>query len=139
MWSGQTSIFYHCGGVWYNKTNMTSQGEYLDAESPEGNYHSQGIHSIMLPPLGCHICTVCNDLQGQTLRFQARGPKRSFDKNQWSKTRFLVIFHTFLGPFQTEKSRGLQLNLGAYAPAPLGKSNTDLPVLLLVPTIAAGC
>ena len=36
--------------------------------------------------------------QGLTLRFQARGPKRNFDKNQWSKTQFLVIKHTILGP-----------------------------------------
>ena len=56
-------------------------------------------------------------LQGLTLRFQARGPKRSFNKNKWSKTGFLVIFHTILGPL-TEKSRGPQQNLWAYAPTP---------------------
>ena len=38
------------------------------------------------------------DNQGLTLRFQARGRKRNFDKNQWSKIRFLVIKHTILGP-----------------------------------------
>ena len=36
--------------------------------------------------------------QGLTLSFQPRGPKRSFDINKWSKTRFLVIIHTILGP-----------------------------------------
>ena len=65
--------------------------------------------------------------QGLTLRFQARGPKRSFDKNKWSKTGFLVNFHTILG-LQTEKSRGPQQNLGAYAPRPLGKSN-PVPII----------
>ena len=38
-----------------------------------------------------------NNFQGVTLKFQARGPKRSFEKNKWSKTGFLVIFHTILG------------------------------------------
>ena len=28
--------------------------------------------------------------QGLTVRFQARGPERSFDENQWSKRGFLV-------------------------------------------------
>ena len=36
--------------------------------------------------------------QGLTLNFQARGPKRSFEKNKWSKTGFLVIIHTIFGP-----------------------------------------
>ena len=36
--------------------------------------------------------------QGLTLSFQARGSKRSFDKNMWSKTEFLVIIHTILCP-----------------------------------------
>ena len=36
--------------------------------------------------------------QGMTLSFQARGPKRSFDKNKCSNTGFLVILHTILGP-----------------------------------------
>ena len=60
--------------------------------------------------------------QGLTLRFQARGLKRSFDKNKWSKTGFLVIIHTILGPW-SEKSRGPQQNLGAYGPGPLWMSN----------------
>ena len=36
--------------------------------------------------------------QGLTPRFQTRGPKRSFDQNQWSKTGFLVVMHTILAP-----------------------------------------
>ena len=36
--------------------------------------------------------------QGLTLRFQTMGPKRSLDKNKWSKTGFLVIIHNNLGP-----------------------------------------
>ena len=60
--------------------------------------------------------------QGLTLIFQAKGLKRSFDKNKWSETGLQVIIHTILGPWP-EKSRGPQQNLGAYALGPLGKSN----------------
>ena len=35
---------------------------------------------------------------GVTLRFRAGGLKMSFDENKWSKTGFLVIFHTIFGP-----------------------------------------
>ena len=45
-------------------------------------------------------------VQGLTLRFQARGPKRSLDKNKWSKTGFLVVSLSILGPM-SEKSRGI--------------------------------
>ena len=31
--------------------------------------------------------------QGLTLRFQTRGPERSFEENEWSKTGFLGIIH----------------------------------------------
>ena len=34
--------------------------------------------------------------QGLTLSLQTRGPKRSFDKNKWSKTGFLVIIHVYM-------------------------------------------
>ena len=64
-------------------------------------------------------------LQGLTLRFQSKGPKRSFDENQWSETGYLVIMHTIMGPM-SEKSRGPKQNLGAYAPGPLRKSNPGL-------------
>ena len=37
-------------------------------------------------------------VQGLTIRFQARGPKRSFDKNKWPKTAFRFINHTIFGP-----------------------------------------
>ena len=37
-------------------------------------------------------------MQGMTLRFQARGPKRSIDKNMWSKTGFLVKIILFWAP-----------------------------------------
>ena len=59
------------------------------------------------------IIRFLEDCLGLTLSFQARGPKRSLDKNKWSK--FLVMIHTILGPYP-EKSRGPQQNLRAYAP-----------------------
>ena len=37
-------------------------------------------------------------VQGLTIRIQARGPKRSFDKNKWLKTGFRFINHTIFGP-----------------------------------------
>ena len=50
----------------------------------------------------CLIITESTEItmthQGLTLRFQARGPKGFFDENKWSKTGFLVIFQTILGP-----------------------------------------
>ena len=57
-------------------------------------------------------------MQGLTLRFQARGPKRSFDKKVVVKNR-ISGYYTISGPM-SEKSKGQQQNLGAYAP---GKSN----------------
>ena len=42
--------------------------------------------------------------------------------NQWSKTVFLVIMHTIFWPL-SEKPRGPQQNLGAYATGRLGNSN----------------
>ena len=48
--------------------------------------------------LKCKYCQMSLVNQGLTLSFHARGPKRSFDKNKWSKTGFLVIIHTILGP-----------------------------------------
>ena len=56
------------------------------------------------------------EYQGLSLRFLAKGPKRSFDKNKWSKTGFLVIIRTILGP--TAKSSDI-------CPRPLGMSNPD--------------
>ena len=35
---------------------------------------------------------------GLTLRSQARGPKRSFDKFSGQKQDFFIIIHTILGP-----------------------------------------
>ena len=46
------------------------------------------------------------------LTFQARDLKRSFAKNLWSKTRFLVIIHGILGSYSEKLSP--QQNLGAY-------------------------
>ena len=57
-------------------------------------------------------CCTAQYCQGLTLRFQARGPKRSLDKNMWSKTGILVKIHTILGPM-SEKSRGPQQILWA--------------------------
>ena len=56
------------------------------------------------------------------LRFQARGPKRYFDRFSGQKQDFCILIYTISGP-QSEKSRGPQQNVGAYAPGPLGKSN----------------
>ena len=54
------------------------------------------------------------DEQGLTLRFQARGPKRYFDKSRGQKQHFCMIINTISGP-KSEKSRDPQQNLGAYA------------------------
>ena len=70
-----------------------------------------------------HSVLECSTIgQGLTLRFQARGPKRPIGKSRGQKTVFFAIKLTFLGPY-SEKSRGPQQILGAYAPWPLGKSN----------------
>ena len=45
-----------------------------------------------------HFIPMLSLYQGLSLRFQARGPKTSLDKNEWSKTGFLVIIHIILGP-----------------------------------------
>ena len=42
--------------------------------------------------------------QGLPLRFQARGPKRSFDKDEWSKAGFLVIIHTVIDTTRIDES-----------------------------------
>ena len=55
------------------------------------------IHTLSLISILIQCHSVGTLTQGLTLRFQARGPKRSFNKNKWSKTRFLVIFQKILG------------------------------------------
>ena len=67
--------------------------------------------------------------QGLTLRFQATCQKRSFDKNQWSKTRFLVInllSIRFWNP--SLKNLGAHSKIQGYAPGSLGESNPEFPL-----------
>ena len=79
--------------------------------------------SVVTNPCSIHlrVCLLtfadfCNILQGLTPRFQARGPKRSFDKFIGQKKYFcIIIYRYYFGPL-VSKSRGPQQNLGAYAP-----------------------
>ena len=63
-------------------------------------------------------------MQGLTLRFQARGPKRYFDRFSGQKQDFCILMYTISGP-QSEKSRGPQQNRGAYAPGKVEPCNVS--------------
>ena len=63
--------------------------------------------------------------QGLTLSFQARGPKRSHDKNGVVKNRISGYNTYYFGAHSLKNLGAPEQNLGAYAPGPRGKSNPD--------------